>query len=174
MRTVADVDQAPMVLPQPTEGASLAPRRRLQLPSPASGLPPVVNVMAARYPAGMSILSLKTRLSTPLFVQTRDWYRDLLHLDVLEEWNEPGDRGCILGIPGNSSNAYLEIYHCETPLDLAGLSLQFRVEDVEALVVPEDTRFAHRGPVERPWGSQYLFFSDPNGASVVVFSGRSL
>ena len=31
-------------------------------------------------------LSLKTKLRTPQFDQTRDWYRDLLRLEVLEEW----------------------------------------------------------------------------------------
>jgi hypothetical protein len=48
------------------------------------------------------------------------------------------------------------------------------VNDVDAFVVPREERFTARGPVYRPWGSRYLFFSDPNGVSVVVFSGSSL
>ncbi len=119
-------------------------------------------------------LSLKTKLSTPRFVETRDWYCDLFRLDVLEEWDEPADRGCILGWAGVAGEALLEIYHCDEPQSFAGLSLQFRVDDVAAFAVPDEARFAHRGPVDRPWGSQYLFFSDPNGVSVVVFSGTSL
>lgn len=118
--------------------------------------------------------SLKTKLSTPLLVQTRNWYCDLFRLDELEEWDEPADRGCILGIAGTSGDAFLEIYHCDAPLSFAGLSLQFRVDDVDVLVVPEEERFTHRGPVARPWGSKYLYFNDPNGVSVVVFSGESL
>ena len=66
-------------------------------------------------------------LSTPRFVETRDWYRDLFGLDVLEEWDEPADRGCILGWAGEAGDALLEIYHCDRPLSFAGLSLQFRV-----------------------------------------------
>ena len=119
-------------------------------------------------------LSLKTRLSTPLFDQTRSWYCDLLRLDVLEEWDEPGDRGCILGVAGTAGDAFLEIYHCEGPQSFAGLSLQFRVEDVDDFVVLDEERFTHRGPVGRPWGSKYLYFNDPNGVLVVVFSGTSL
>ncbi len=119
-------------------------------------------------------LSLKTRLSTPLVDQTRNWYCDLFRLDVLEEWDEPADRGCILGLAGASGDAFLEIHHCDGPLSFAGLSLQFRVDNVDAFVVPDEERFAHSGPVDRPWGSKYLFFSDPNGVSVVVFSGASL
>jgi hypothetical protein len=119
-------------------------------------------------------LSLKTKLSTPLFVQTRNWYCDLFRLDVLEEWDEPADRGCILGFAGIAGDAFLEIYHCDAPLSLAGLSLQFRVDDVNAFVVPHEERFPHRGPVDRPWGCKYLFLRDPNGVPVVVFSGTSL
>lgn len=117
-------------------------------------------------------VSLKTRLSTPLLAETRDWYRDLLGLVVREEWDEPGDRGCILALPGPTAEAYLEIRHSAEPFDFAGLSLQFRVEDVEAFAVPDDPRFRHRGPVERPWGSRYLVFTDPNGVSVVIYSGE--
>jgi catechol 2,3-dioxygenase-like lactoylglutathione lyase family enzyme len=119
-------------------------------------------------------LSLKTKLGTPLLEQTRDWYRDLFNLVVLEEWSDAVDRGCILGFAGAADCAYLEISHCEKRHDYTCLSLQFRVEDVGALVVPDEKRFAHRGPVNRPWGSRYLYFSDPNGVSVVVYSGASL
>jgi catechol 2,3-dioxygenase-like lactoylglutathione lyase family enzyme len=135
----------------------------------------VAGAAAERYSALMSVPhSLKTKLSTPLFVQTRNWYCDLFGLDVLEEWYEPADRGCILGFAGIAGEAFLEIYHCDAPLSFAGLSLQFRVDNVDAFVVPKEERFAHHGPVDRPWGSKYLFFSDPNGVSVVVFSGTSL
>ena len=119
-------------------------------------------------------LSLKTKLSTPLFAQTRDWYRDLFGLEVLEEWDEPADRGCILGLAGPAGDAFIEIYHCDDALGLAGVSLQFRVDDVDAFLVPNEDRFTYRGPEDRPWGSKYLFLSDPNGVSVVVFSGTSL
>lgn len=131
---------------------------------------------AAKYYLGAMAhpFSLKTRLSTSFLAQTRNWYRDLFKLEVLEEWDEPGDRGCILGFPGSAGNAYLEIYHSDETHDFSGISLQFRVDDVDAFVVPEEERFASRGPESRPWGSQYLFFSDPNGVTVIVFSGTSL
>ena len=120
------------------------------------------------------LLSLKTRLSSPLLVETRNWYCDLFDLNVLEEWDEPSDQGCILGVPGAAAGAYLEIHHCAGPQNFEAISLQFRVEDVAAFAVPDDPRFRHRGPVDRPWGSRYLYFSDPNGVSVIVFSGTRL
>lgn len=118
--------------------------------------------------------SLKTKIVTPQYEATRDWYRDLLGLVVVEEWDEPGDRGCILALEADAGEALLEIYDGGSAADFAGLSLQFRVTDVDAFDVPNDTRFDHQGPVDRPWGSRYMFFRDPNGISVVVFSGTSL
>lgn len=118
-------------------------------------------------------VSLKTKIVTPRLDETRDWYRDLFGLALLEECDERGDKGCILGF-SESGQGFLEIYHGKKCFDFAGLSLQFRVEDLDHFTVPDEPRFASRGPVDRPWGSRYLFFTDPNGVAVVLFSGRAL
>jgi catechol 2,3-dioxygenase-like lactoylglutathione lyase family enzyme len=118
-------------------------------------------------------ISLKTKLTTPRFDETRAWYQDFFELEALEEWELPDDRGCILGISGADGEAMLEIYKGEA-FEFSGLSLQFRVADVYSFTIPPEPRFAHRGPESRPWGSHYLFLTDPNGVSVVVFSGTSL
>jgi catechol 2,3-dioxygenase-like lactoylglutathione lyase family enzyme len=119
-------------------------------------------------------LSLKTKIVTSRFEETRDWYRDLFHLQLLEEWDGPGDKGCILGLGGSAREALLEIYFGEQPGDTGGLSLQFRVTNVDRFSIPDEPRFTSRGPEDRPWGSRYLFLTDPNGISVVIFSGTSL
>jgi len=119
-------------------------------------------------------ISLKTKIITPQLVETRDWYRDLLGLAVLEQWDEQNDKGCILGFGGPNSEALVEIYFGEAQADFSGLSLQFRVDDVDLLDIPDEPRFARRGPEDRQWGSRYLFLTDPNGISVVLFSGTSL
>ena len=122
----------------------------------------------------MKPLSLKTKLVTSRFDETRCWYRDLFRLDLLEECDVPGDKGCILGLGGSAREALLEIYCGEQPFGFSGLSLQFRVTDVDRFPIPDEPRFGCRGPEDRPWGSRYLFLTDPNGISVVVFSGTSL
>lgn len=122
----------------------------------------------------VNILALKTKLTTPRFEETRDWYRGLFGLRVIEEWDEAGDKGCILGFAWEPGEAFLEIYHGEPTTDYSGLSLQFRIEDVDRFTIPAGNRYAHRGPEDRPWGSRYLFFTDPNGVAVVAFSGSSL
>ena len=121
-----------------------------------------------------ALLSMKTKIVTSRVEETRDWYRDLFELTVLEEWNDADDRGCILGLHSTPGEAQLEIHRQLRDFDFSGVGLQFRVDDVDAFVVPDDERFRSRGPITRPWGSRYLFFSDPNGISVVVFSGSSL
>lgn len=118
--------------------------------------------------------SLKTRITTSRLEETRDWYCDLLGLHLLEEWDMPDDRGCILGLGGSAREALLEIYFGEESADLSGLSLQFRVDDVDRFPIPGEARFASRGPEDRPWGNRYLFLTDPNGILVVIFSGTSL
>jgi catechol 2,3-dioxygenase-like lactoylglutathione lyase family enzyme len=120
------------------------------------------------------LLSLKTRIATPRLELTRDWYRGLFELELLEEWDAPLDRGCILGLGPAGGQAFLEITYSPADVDFSGVSLQFRVDDVDRVLIPADERFAHRGPKDRPWGSRYLFFKDPNGISVIVFSGSSL
>ena len=120
------------------------------------------------------LISLKTKIITQRFDETRDWYRDLLHLRILEEWDDPADKGCILGLGGSNGEALLEIYLGIATENFSGLSLQFRVGDVDGFAIADEPRFAHRGPEDRPWGSRYIFLTDPNGISVVLFSGNSL
>ena len=122
----------------------------------------------------MKPISLKTKIITPRLAETRDWYRDLLGLAMLEQWDEPADRGCILGFGGPDGEALLEIYFGPEDVDFSGLSLQFRVDDVDRFDIPDEARFARRGPEDRPWGSRYLFLTDPNGISVILYSGTSL
>lgn len=119
------------------------------------------------------VISLKTKITTPRFDETVNFYRDLLALDVAEEWDEPEDKGCILSLPGAEGQAFLEIY-CGDVADFSGLSLQFRTDDVDRFRAGIPARIAYRGPEDRPWGSRYLFLTDPNGISVVVFAGSRL
>ena len=121
-----------------------------------------------------TLLSMKTKIVTPRLEETRRWYCDLFGMSVLEEWNDPDDCGCILGLGKTPGEALLEIHRRITVSDYTGMSLQFRVDDVDRFHVPQEERFRSQGPESRPWDSRYLSFKDPNGISVVVFSGTSL
>jgi catechol 2,3-dioxygenase-like lactoylglutathione lyase family enzyme len=115
--------------------------------------------------------SLKTKIVTPRMAETRDFYLRHLGLVVAEAWDEPGDRGCILAFADGGNEAYLEIHRGEAADGFAGLSLQFRTIDLDGFVAGLDGDLPRRGPEGRPWGSRYLFLTDPNGIDIVVFEG---
>lgn len=93
-------------------------------------------------------------------------------MHVVEEWHGDSGVGCILALEGNGREALLEISHTTRPADFSGLSLQFRTEDLAGFIAALPAGTQVRGPTMRPWGSTYLYLSDPNGISIVVFEGE--
>jgi catechol 2,3-dioxygenase-like lactoylglutathione lyase family enzyme len=115
--------------------------------------------------------SLKTKISTAKYSETRAFYETVFGMAVVEEWSEPGDVGAILAFPGGRQEAFLEIYDIDDQKDFDGLSLQFRVDSIADFmaVLPENVGF--EGPSDRPWGSTYLYMRDPNNIRVIVYEG---
>ncbi len=118
----------------------------------------------------MKIQSLKTKITTPRFEATVAWYRNLFGLEMVEQWDEPKDKGCILALPGGRNEALLEVYDGPAA-DFGGLSLQFRTTDIDAFRARIADDMDCRGPVDRPWGSRYLYLHDPNGIAIIVYEG---
>lgn len=92
-------------------------------------------------------------------------------MTVVEAWNEPGDVGAILAFPGGRQEAFLEVYYVDKPHEFDGLSLQFRVGSITAFTASLSDDIAFEGPVDRPWGSKYLYLRDPNDIQVIVYEG---
>lgn len=116
-------------------------------------------------------LSLKTKIVTPIIEETCAFFIACLGMRVVEEWREENDVGSILALAGDGREALLEIYEGTGAEAFSGLSLQFRTEDLAAFKARLPSTIECRGPVTRPWGSSYLYLTDPNGISVIVFSG---
>lgn len=116
-------------------------------------------------------LALKTKVSTNRVDETVDFYRRLFDMEVAEAWDHPDDRGAILRFKDGSEEALLEVYAVERPLALEGLSLQFKVADIDAFVAGLPGDVARRGPVDRPWGARYVYLEDPAGVQVIVYEG---
>lgn len=119
----------------------------------------------------MQPFSLKTKIVTAKLAETRSFYETLFGLVAIEEWNEPGDVGCILAFPGDRGGALLEIYLGQQAADYSGIGLQFRTTDLLGFQRALPENLPVRGPIDRPWGSRYLFLTDPNGIAVVVYEG---
>ena len=116
-------------------------------------------------------VSLKTKISTPKYQETRAFYERVFKMTVAEEWNDPGDVGTILALPDGGQEAYLEVYHVEDQRNFDSLSLQFRVDSVAKFVTTLADDIAFEGPTVRPWGSTYLYLRDPNDIQLVVYEG---
>lgn len=112
---------------------------------------------------------LKTKITTPKLEETRAFYVACFGMRVVEEWREADDVGCILALAGGGHEAFLEIYEGPHSADFSGLSLQFRTDDLAAFKAGLPSSIECRGPVARPWGSTYLYLTDPNGIAVIVF-----
>ena len=114
---------------------------------------------------------MKTKITTPVLAETRAFYEGLFGLGLVEEWDEPDDRGVILEFPDGHREALLEIYEGHAVHNFAGLSLQFRVRDVESFAEALPAGISFDGPNRRPWGSMYLYLRDPNDIQVIVYEG---
>ncbi|MEO0998042.1 MAG: VOC family protein [Pseudomonadota bacterium] len=116
-------------------------------------------------------MSLKTKISTPLFDESVRYYRAAFAMTVAEQWDKPDDKGAILVFGDSRDEALLEVYYSEEPHDFSGLSLQFRVDDLAAFLSRLPDSFAREGPRPRPWGSTYLYLRDPNDILIIVYEG---
>jgi catechol 2,3-dioxygenase-like lactoylglutathione lyase family enzyme len=115
--------------------------------------------------------ALKTKITTSLLAETRDFYVGVLGMHVVEEWQEEDDVGCILALPDGRREALLEVYSGPATEAFTALSLQFRTESLEGFRSLLPPGIEARGPVKRPWGSTYLYLTDPNGISLIVYEG---
>ena len=115
--------------------------------------------------------SLKTQITTPRLADTRAFYQSVFGLSVVEEWDEPDDKGVILQFPDGHREALLEIYERPDTRNFAGLSLHFRVDNLESLIASLPAGVSFQGPDRRPCGSTYLYLRDPNDIEVIVYQG---
>lgn len=128
---------------------------------------------AAAAAEGLSMTGLKTRIETTLLRESVAFYSEHLGMKVLDSWEDDGDVGAILGL-GTSADgaAILELAYVETANNYIGLSLQFRVQDIDVVADELRGQLEFQGPVERPWGSKYIYLEDPTGVQVILYEGE--
>ena len=115
------------------------------------------------------MLSMKTKITCPNWREVAQFYQAHFGFHLVEEWDEPGDKGIILSL-SPAREVLLELYDGSAKA-LDGLSLQFRVDDVDAFADSLDPSIGREGPKNRPWGARYLYLVDPAGVGVIVYSG---
>lgn len=117
------------------------------------------------------MLTLKTKISTPHYQACALFYQSVFGLEIVESWDEPTDKGIILAVGSNPYQAFLELHHCDAPLEHAAISLQFKVPDLPDFLSALPDEVDADGPHDRPWGARYAFLRDPAGVNVTVFDG---
>ena len=113
--------------------------------------------------------AIKTRIETALFDETLDFYRSIIGLRVVDQFEE--SPGAILSVSDELSEGFLEIAFSETPRTASEVSLQFRTPDINQFVEGIFGKVEYKGPQYKPWGSKYVYMKDPNGVSVIVYEG---
>lgn len=127
------------------------------------------------------LVSLKTTIRTKSFDVSKMFYSTILNFNVVEEYDDnDGSRGCILRIGSEESNAFVEISEIETKHDYFNSSfkndfindkidLQIKTNSIVYWAERLKKLWKVRGPVNRPWGSQYLYLRDPDGLQIIIY-----
>ncbi len=131
-----------------------------------------------------SLLSLKTVIRTKNFEASRIFYIQVLDLTIIEEYDDGnGSKGVIVRFGPDGSNAFLEIseiladhsfYQKAFDQDFENnkASIQLRTDNVAFWVDKLKDTWEVRGPIARPWGSEYLYLRDPDGMQIIIYQEK--
>lgn len=117
------------------------------------------------------LTGIKTRIQTDRFEKTLRFYSEILGMKVIREWNDDADTGAILGLPDADAHGYLEIAAVPEAKASVGVCLQFRTSDLNKSIAKMAGRVEHSAAEAKPWGSTYIYMTDPAGNRVIVFDG---
>ncbi|WP_169301349.1 VOC family protein [Pontimicrobium aquaticum] len=132
-----------------------------------------------------SLLSLKTLIRTKDFEASKTFYTQILNLEIIEEYDDGnGSKGIIMRFGPIGSNAFFEIseisdnhsYYQEQfskNLENDKIDIQLRTDNIEFWAMRLKEKWNARGPILRPWGSQYLYLRDPDGLQIIIYQEKS-
>ncbi len=127
---------------------------------------------------------VKTVIRTKDFDASKNFYSQILGLDIIEEYDEEmGVRGCILRIGKTGSNAFIEISAIDTNhpyfdssfarvFDNDKMDLQIKTNSINYWANHIETKWIHKGPIKRPWGAIYLYLRDPDGLQIIIYQEK--
>jgi len=119
----------------------------------------------------VSVEELVFVVSTGRFDDSLAFYRDLLGLELVEEWTEFG-HGAVLSAGGPARVELIELEVPDDPLPRHAPFLGLKVTDVDAT---HERAVTANAPIlspleERPWGGRGFAVQDPNGIGVNVYT----
>lgn len=128
-----------------------------------------------------NLLSLKTVIRTKDFEASKQFYTEILNLEISEEYDDGnGSKGCIVRFGDENSNAFFEISEIKKShdyyqdafsrgVDNDKTDIQIKTNSVDYWANRLKEKWEARGPIKRPWGSEYLYLRDPDGLHIIIY-----
>ncbi len=94
------------------------------------------------------------------------FYRESLGFALVDDWNEPDDRGTIVQAGGG----WIELLEEPTLSPPGSFRVQIRVDDPDALATELRARGVAVDARDRPWGYREVVVRDPDGIEVIFYT----
>ena len=128
----------------------------------------------------VALTELKVVIRCRSFAASRTFYLDVLGLNVVEEWEEPGGAGCVFSLTHEGDGGALEIYEMATdnprydaafasPLGSDKIDVQFRTPSVDAWAEALRGQWPFSGPEDLPWGHRWIKLRDPDNMLIAIY-----
>ncbi|MDH7447039.1 VOC family protein [Aquimarina sp. 2201CG14-23] len=133
-------------------------------------------------PTSIDLLSLKTVIRTKNYDASKHFYTQILKLSIAEEYSSE-NRGCILRFGDKNSNAFLEIseikeghYYFQQSfsrkIENDKIDIQIKTNNIAYWSEHLHKKWKAKGPIDRPWGSKYLYVRDPDELQIIIYQEK--
>jgi catechol 2,3-dioxygenase-like lactoylglutathione lyase family enzyme len=120
---------------------------------------------------GAEVEQLVVVITTAAFDASLAFYRDVIGLEVVEEWTDAG-HGATLSAGGPARVELIDLPERARRVENDSLFIGLQVSAVEEIHERAKTAGVEivREPADRPWGGRGLVIRDPNGVAVNVYT----
>jgi catechol 2,3-dioxygenase-like lactoylglutathione lyase family enzyme len=130
--------------------------------------------------ADADILDVKVVIRCRDYRASFDFYRGVLGLHVSEQWDEPGDAGCVFSTSPDGSGGLIEIYAMREqdhrydpafsqPLTDDKVDIQLRTRDLDRWVNRLQGRWSFSEAESTSWGHRWIKLRDPDNLLVAIY-----
>ena len=131
----------------------------------------------------ISALELKVVLRCRDFQASHRFYANILHLPVLETWEEEEGQGCIFGFGPEGRSGTFEISQGKEgdrrsppahalPVEDDKSELERRTDNLDAWATALEGVWEFSGPKRLPWGERWIKLRDPDNLLVAIYESE--
>lgn len=128
-----------------------------------------------------NFIGQKTTIRTRDFKKAKDFYTNILQCTIIENYDDgDGIRGCIMQVGDSTSSAFIELSeitakhsYFQEPFKKVfandKIDLQIQTTSIVYWAERLNQLWKVKGPIDRPWGSKYLYLRDPDGLQIIIY-----